>query len=82
MPEQLLPFLLVVTVLTVVPGPDTALGLGNSLRGGSTAMWWTGLGICSGIFVHATASVIGLSAVLAASASAYTVVKTAGAAYL
>jgi threonine/homoserine/homoserine lactone efflux protein len=82
MPEQLLPFLLVVIVLTVVPGPDTALGLRNSLRGGSTAMWWTGLGACSGILVHAAASVVGLSAVLAASASAYTVVKIAGAAYL
>lgn len=82
MPEQLLPFLLVVIVLTIVPGPDTALGLRNSLRGGSTAMWWTGLGVCSGIFVHAAASVVGLSAVLAASASAYAAVKIAGAAYL
>ncbi|TDD81444.1 LysE family translocator [Saccharopolyspora karakumensis] len=82
MPEHLLPFLVVVVVLTVVPGPDTALGLRNSLRGGSTAMWWTGLGVCSGMFVHAAASVVGLSAVLAASAEAYAVVKLAGAAYL
>jgi threonine/homoserine/homoserine lactone efflux protein len=82
MPEQLLPFLAVVVVLTVVPGPDTALGLRNSLRGGSAAMWWTGLGACSGIFVHAAASIVGLSAILAASATAYTYVKIAGAAYL
>ena len=81
-PEQLVPFLVVVIVLTVVPGPDTALGLRNSLRGGSSAMWWTGLGVCSGIFVHAAASVAGLSAILAASASAYTAIKLAGAAYL
>lgn len=81
-PEQLLPFLVLVVVLTVVPGPDKALGLRNSLRGGSTAMWWTGLGVCSGMFVHAAASVVGLSAVLAASAEAYAVVKLAGAAYL
>ena len=53
MPEQWGAFLVVAVVLTVVPGPDTALGLRNSLRGGSTAMWWTGLGVCSGIFVHA-----------------------------
>ncbi|GAB2734460.1 LysE family translocator [Salinifilum aidingensis] len=82
MPGQLVPFLVVVIVLTVVPGPDTALGLRNSIRGGSAAMWWTGLGVCSGIFVHAAASVVGLSAVLAASASAYAAVKIAGAVYL
>ena len=82
MPEQLLPFLLVAVVLTVAPGPDTALGIRNSLRGGSTAVWWTGLGVCSGIFVHAAASVIGLSAIVAASANAYAFVKIAGATYL
>lgn len=82
MPEQVVPFLVVVIVLTVVPGPDTALGLRNSIRGGSSAMWWTGLGVCSGIFVHAAASVVGLSAILAASASAYSAIKIAGAAYL
>jgi len=82
MPEQWVAFLVVAVVLTVVPGPDTALGLRNSLRGGSTAMWWTGLGVCSGIFVHAGASVLGLSALLAASSQAYAVVKLAGAGYL
>lgn len=82
MPAQLVPFLLFVIMLTIVPGPDTALGLRNSLRGGSTAMWWTGLGCCAGLLVHAAASVIGLSALLAASAAAYTAVKLAGAGYL
>lgn len=81
-PAQLVPFLLFVIVLTIVPGPDIALGLRNSLRGGSNAMWWTGLGCCSGLLVHAAASIIGLSALLAASATAYTAVKIAGAAYL
>lgn len=82
MPEQLLPFLLVVAVLTVTPGPDMALVLRNGVRGGTRPAWWTGLGCCTGIAVHATAAVIGLSALLAASATAYTVVKLAGAAYL
>lgn len=82
MPEQLIPFLLVAIVIAVVPGPDTALGLRNSLRGGTTAMWWTGIGCCGGLVVHAAASMIGLSALLAASATAYTVVKVLGAAYL
>ena len=82
MPAQLLPFLLVVVVVTLIPGPDTALGLRNSLRAGTTGMWWTGLGCCAGLLVHAVISVLGLSALLAASATAYLAVKVAGAAYL
>jgi threonine/homoserine/homoserine lactone efflux protein len=81
-PVEIVPFLLVVAVLTLTPGPDMALVLRNGVRGGVPAAWWTGLGCCTGIAVHATAAVIGLSAVLAASATAFTVVKLAGAAYL
>ncbi|MGI8331266.1 LysE family translocator [Actinomadura scrupuli] len=82
MPVLLVPFLGVVAVLTVTPGPDMLLVLRNGLRGGSRTAWFTGLGCCAGISVHATAAVLGLSAVLAASATAYSVVKLAGAAYL
>jgi threonine/homoserine/homoserine lactone efflux protein len=59
-----------------------ALVLRNGVRGGVSLAWWTGLGCCAGIAVHATAAVIGLSALLAASATAFTVVKLVGAAYL
>ncbi|MFB9905899.1 LysE family translocator [Allokutzneria oryzae] len=69
-------------VLTVTPGPDMALVLRNGVRGGTAAALWTGLGCCAGIAVHALAAVIGLSALLAASATAFTVVKLIGAAYL
>ncbi|TCP54832.1 threonine/homoserine/homoserine lactone efflux protein [Tamaricihabitans halophyticus] len=82
MPQQLFPFLALVTVLTVTPGPDMALGLRNGVRGGARGTWWTGLGCCAGLVVHASAAILGLSALLAASATAYTVVKFAGAAYL
>ncbi len=82
MPAHFLPFLLLAVLITIAPGPDIALGLRNSLRGGAAAMWWTGLGCCTGVLVHATASVVGLSALLAASATAYAVVKIAGATYL
>jgi threonine/homoserine/homoserine lactone efflux protein len=81
-PHSLLPFLGVVAVLTVTPGPDLLLVLRNGLRCGRRAAWFTGLGCCAGISMHAAAAVLGLSAVLAASASAYTVVKLAGAGYL
>ncbi|GAA0351302.1 LysE family translocator [Actinoallomurus spadix] len=82
MPELLFPFLGVVALLTVTPGPDMLLVVRNGLSAGSRAAWLTGLGCCLGISVHATAAVLGLSAILAASATAYTVVKLAGAAYL
>lgn len=82
MPELLFPFLGVVALLTVTPGPDMLLVVRNGLTGGSRAAWLTGLGCCLGISIHATAAVLGLSAILAASATAYTIVKLAGAAYL
>ncbi|SEF60699.1 Threonine/homoserine/homoserine lactone efflux protein [Thermomonospora echinospora] len=71
-----------VAVLTVTPGPDMLLVLRNGLRSGPQVAWFTGLGCCLGISCHAVAAVLGLSAVLAASATAYTVVKVAGAVYL
>lgn len=82
MPELLLPFLGVVALLTVTPGPDMLLVVRNGLSSGVRGAWRTGLGCCLGISVHATAAVFGLSAILAASAAAYATVKLAGAAYL
>lgn len=82
MPHQFLPFLAAVLVLTLIPGPDMALVLKNGARGGARAAWWTGLGCCLGISGWAAASAFGLAAILAASATAFTVVKLAGAGYL
>lgn len=77
-----MPFLGVVAVLTITPGPDMLLVVRNGLSAGIRGAWFTGLGCCLGISVHATAAVLGLSAILAASATAYATVKLAGAAYL
>ncbi|TIC88821.1 LysE family translocator [Nocardioides sp. GY 10113] len=82
MPDQYLAFLLVTGLLTLTPGPDMALVLRNGVRGGTSVAWWTGLGCCTGIAGYAAASALGLAAVLAASATAFTIVKLAGAAYL
>jgi threonine/homoserine/homoserine lactone efflux protein len=69
-------------LLNITPGPDTAYIVGRSVqmgwRGGAAAA----LGICTGCLVHVFAAAIGLSALLAASSVAFTVVKWAGAAYL
>lgn len=82
MPEQLLPFVLVTGLLTLTPGPDMALVLRNGMRGGAQDAWWTGLGCCTGISFWAATSAVGLAAVLAASATAFTFIKLLGAAYL
>jgi threonine/homoserine/homoserine lactone efflux protein len=69
-------------ILNITPGPDTAYIVGRSAqfgwRGGTAAA----LGIGGGCLVHVLACAIGLSALLAASATAFVLVKWAGAAYL
>lgn len=69
-------------VLIVLPGPDMVLLVRNGAVGGRRVAAATGLGICTGLLGHATAAALGLSALLAASATAFTVVKLLGAAYL
>jgi threonine/homoserine/homoserine lactone efflux protein len=75
-------FVLSGLLLNLTPGPDTLYIVGRSTTQGWRAGATAALGICSGIFVHVTAAAIGLSAILAASATAFTVIKIAGAIYL
>jgi threonine/homoserine/homoserine lactone efflux protein len=75
-------FALLATLLTLQPGPDTLLVLRNAGQGGAAAGVATGAGVCSGLFLHATLSALGLSALLMTSAELFTAVKLAGAAYL
>ncbi|MEN8516495.1 LysE family translocator [Burkholderia sp. RS02] len=75
-------FVLAVFLLNVTPGPDTAYIVGRSVAQGRGAGLMSALGISAGCCVHALACAFGLTALLAASAAAFTVIKLVGAAYL
>lgn len=77
-----LPFLVAITALTISPGLDTLLVMRNSARGGIRDGLLTSLGICLGLFVHATISAAGLSMILLGSAELFMLLKLLGAAYL
>ena len=79
---HVLPFLVVSAVVVVTPGVDMALVTKNALLHGRAAAQATAVGINLGIFVWTIAAALGLAALIAASATAFTVVKLAGAAYL
>lgn len=79
---QWLPFLAAITVLTISPGVDTILVMRNAAAGGWRLGFLTSLGICMGLFAHATVSALGLSVILLGSAELFTLFKLVGAAYL
>ena len=75
-------FLVVVALITITPGPDTALVLRNSLRHNRRDGFLTAAGSASGLLLWGAASSVGVVAVLAASAAAFTALKVIGALYL
>ena len=84
MPEthQLLLFIAAGILLNLTPGPDVLYIVTNSLRSGARAGVAAALGINAGCFVHIFAAALGVSALIAASATAFTILKWIGAAYL
>lgn len=82
MPDHFALFLVGSIVVTIVPGADMALVTRQVVSRGRRAAQATVFGNLSGLVVHTAALAGGLSALLVASASAYTTIKLAGAAYL
>jgi threonine/homoserine/homoserine lactone efflux protein len=79
---QLLVFIAAGWLLNLTPGPDVLYIVSSALRSGVRAGLVAALGIVSGCFVHVFAAALGVGALLATSATAFTVLKWAGAAYL
>jgi threonine/homoserine/homoserine lactone efflux protein len=75
-------YTLAVLVLVFTPGPDMALFLGRTLARGRAAGLAVLAGTTAGLYVHTALAALGLSALLAASAQAFTALKWAGAVYL
>lgn len=75
-------FVVAAAILLAIPGPTVTLVVGYALGVGRRAAWATVAGVALGDFTAMTLSLAGLGAVLAASATLFTVLKWIGAAYL
>src|SRR5688572_27942641 len=80
--QHLLVFIAAGWLLNLTPGPDVLYNVTHSLRSGARAGIVAGLGITAGCCVHVAAAAIGVGALLATSALAFTLLKWIGAAYL
>src|SRR3954471_24081182 len=80
--QHLVLFIAAGLLLNLTPGPDVLYIVSNALRSGARAGVVAGLGITAGCFMHVFAAALGVSAVMAASATAFSVLKWVGAAYL
>ncbi len=81
-PTVLLAYSLIVLGFVFVPGPATLLTVARATTSGTKVGIATGAGITAGDFLHTIMAIVGISAVVAASAMLFTIVKYLGAAYL
>lgn len=80
--ETWIGFVAAAAVILAIPGPTILLVIGQSIGAGGAGAWPLVAGVAAGDLVAMSLSLAGLGAILAASATAFTVLKWAGAAYL
>src|ERR671916_362609 len=80
--STLLTYSVAAFVLFITPGPDMSLFLAKTMAGGRRAGMAAMLGAMAGCCVHTLLAALGLSALLAASVTAFTILKIVGALYL
>jgi threonine/homoserine/homoserine lactone efflux protein len=80
--HTLLLFVAAGLLLNLTPGPDVLFVGANAMRAGARAGVVAALGIAAGCLVHVGAAALGVSALLAASSTAFGVLKGLGALYL
>ena len=80
--HQLLIFLAAGLLLNLTPGPDVMFIVAHAVRSGVRAGVVAALGITAGCCVHVAAAALGVSALLMASGTAFTLLKWLGALYL
>jgi len=75
-------FALLAGLITILPGPDTAMVIRSAARDGRALGFATALGINCGVLTWGAATAVGITALLAVSTVAYTVLRIAGACYM
>jgi len=78
----LIPYAVIVLGFVFIPGPATLLTVARATTSGTKVGIATGAGITAGDIVHTVMAVVGISAIMAASATLFSIVKYLGAAYL
>ncbi|MEM9798340.1 MAG: LysE family translocator [Pseudomonadota bacterium] len=81
-PSVLITYAAIVLGFVFIPGPATLLTVARATTSGTKVGIATGAGITAGDILHTIMAVIGISAIIAASATLFTIVKYLGAAYL
>lgn len=81
-PAVLATYSLIVLGFVFIPGPATLLTVARATTSGTKVGIATGAGITAGDFIHTIMAVVGISAIIAASATFFAIVKYLGAAYL
>ena len=75
-------FTIAVWILAITPGPDMTLSIARALSDGKVGGMMVVLGTSTGLIIHTLLVALGISALIVASPTAFTILKTGGAAYL